>query len=156
MVVGLLTKCASFWSESASGAIFRAVTQQGGVLSSYPLYRGKILSQAESTAKCLTLSEPHEEEWTTECKHLSVCNRHLFVFLSTSLSSSTSKMELHQNHLQEKSSRDSLVVDDYSESEKDLLISFLSSRTRVKDVIFHFKAIKCCFSCRNNWLKVIV
>ena len=62
MVVGLLTKCASFWSESASGAIFRAVTQQGGVLSSYPLYRGKILSQAESTAKCLTLSEPHEEE----------------------------------------------------------------------------------------------
>ena len=72
MVVGLLTKCASFWSESASGAIFRAVTQQqGGVLSDYPLYRGKILSQAESTAKCLTLSEPHEEEVTID--RLEIC-----------------------------------------------------------------------------------
>ena len=67
MVVGLLTKCSSFWSESASGAIFRAVTQQqGGVLSTYPLYQGKILSQAESTAKYATLAEPHEEERTIE------------------------------------------------------------------------------------------
>ena len=66
MGVGLLTKCSSFWSESASGAIFRAVTQQGGVLSTYPLYRGKILSQAESTAKYATLSEPQKEERTIE------------------------------------------------------------------------------------------
>ena len=66
MGVGLLTKCSFFWSESASGAIFCAVTQQqGGVLSTYPLYRGKILSQAESTAKYATLSEPQQKEERT-------------------------------------------------------------------------------------------
>ena len=44
--VGLLAKCPAFWSESACGAIFRAVTQQGGVLSYPPilLYQRKFFT----------------------------------------------------------------------------------------------------------------
>ena len=62
--VGLLAECPSFWPESGVGAIFRAVTQRGGVLSTYPALSAPVFEPSIPPSKYLTLSAPHEEEGT--------------------------------------------------------------------------------------------